>query len=189
MDGHFVPNITIGSGVVSAVRPHTRKVLDVHLMIAPADPYLVEFAEAGADTISVHAEAGPHLDRSLQAIRALGKRAGVAINPATPVDAIRHVLDRIDVVLVMSVNPGFGGQTFIPAMREKLEEVRALTAGRDIDITVDGGINMETAGAAAAAGANVLVAGAAIFKGGAGAYAGNVAALRQAAGAMGGGWA
>jgi ribulose-phosphate 3-epimerase len=189
MDGHFVPNITFGPTVIRHVRAATKKPFDVHLMIAPADPYLAEYAEAGADTISVHAEAGPHLDRSLQAIRALGKRAGVAINPATPVDAIRHVLDRIDVVLVMSVNPGFGGQTFIPAMREKLEEVRALTAGRDIDITVDGGINMETAGAAAAAGANVLVAGAAIFKGGAGAYAGNVAALRKAAGAMGGGWA
>jgi ribulose-phosphate 3-epimerase len=189
MDGHFVPNITFGPTVIRHVRAATKKPFDVHLMIAPADPYLAEFADAGADTISVHAEAGPHLDRSLQAIRALGKRAGVAINPATPVDAIRHVLDRIDVVLVMSVNPGFGGQTFIPAMREKLEEVRALVAGRDIDITVDGGINTETAGAAAAAGANVLVAGAAIFKGGAGAYAGNVAALRKAAGAMGGGWA
>ena len=150
-------------------------------MIAPADPYLAAFAEAGADTISVHAEAGPHLDRSLEAIRKLGKRAGAVINPATPASAIEHILDRVDLVLVMTVNPGFGGQAFIPAMLEKIRRVKALVAGRDIDIEVDGGIGPETAAAVVSAGANVLVAGAALFRGGAERYAENVKALRRAA--------
>ena len=165
MDGHFVPNITMGPVVVQSLRPRTRKVLDVHLMIAPADPYLGAFAKAGADIITVHAEAGPHLHRSLQAIRALGKRAGVALNPATPLSAIEHVIDDIDLLLVMSVNPGFGGQTFIPESVTKLKQARALIAGRPIDLEVDGGINAETAALVAQAGANVLVAGNAIFAG------------------------
>jgi ribulose-phosphate 3-epimerase len=150
-------------------------------MIAPADPYLAAFAEAGVDSLTVHAEAGPHLDRSLQSIRALGKRAGVALNPATPASAIENVLDRIDLVLVMTVNPGFGGQAFIPAMLEKIRQVKALVAGRDIDIEVDGGITPDTAAAVVSAGANVLVAGAALFRGGRERYAGNVAALRRVA--------
>jgi ribulose-phosphate 3-epimerase len=181
MDGHFVPNITFGPLVVKQVRTRSAKPFDVHLMIAPADPYLADFAAAGADTITVHAEAGPHLDRSLQAIRALGKRAGVALNPATPADAIKHVVDQLDQVIVMTVNPGFGGQTFIPAMLEKIREVKALTAGRDIDIEVDGGVGPETAGRVVAAGANVLVAGAAIFRGEPRKYAAKVAAIRAAA--------
>ena len=181
MDGHFVPNISFGAPVIGRVRDRTKKPFDVHLMIAPADPYLAAFAEAGADTISVHAEAGPHLDRSLDMIRKLGKRAGVAINPATPASAIEHVLDRVDLILVMTVNPGFGGQVFIPAMLEKIRRVKALVAGRDIDIEVDGGIGPETAAAAVSAGANVLVAGAALFRGGADLYAENVKALQRAA--------
>ena len=181
MDGHFAPNISFGAPVIGRVRDRTKKPFDVHLMIAPADPYLAAFAEVGADTISVHAEAGPHLDRSLEMIRKLGKRAGVAINPATPASAIEHVLDRVDLVLVMTVNPGFGGQAFIPAMLEKIRRVKALVAGRDIDIEVDGGIGPETAAAAVSAGANVLVAGAALFRGGADLYAENVKALRRAA--------
>ena len=189
MDGHFVPNITFGAPIIRNVRARTKKTFDVHLMIAPADPYLTDFARAGADVISVHAEAGPHLDRSLEAIRALGARAGAAINPATPVSAIEHVLDRLDVVLVMTVNPGFGGQAFIPAMVEKIKQVKALTAGRDIDITVDGGIGPETAAKAIAAGANVLVAGAAVFTGGAEKYAENIAAIRNVAGIAASGWA
>src|SRR5690554_6235009 len=140
MDGHFVPNITIGPLIVEAIRPVTKLPLDVHLMISPADPYLEAFAKAGADLITVHAEAGPHLDRSLQAIRALGKKAGVAINPATPISAIGHVLDRLDLILIMSVNPGFGGQAFIPAMLDKVREARALIGDRPIDIEVDGGV-------------------------------------------------
>jgi ribulose-phosphate 3-epimerase len=188
MDGHFVPNITFGAPVVRDLRARSRKPFDLHLMIAPADPYLADFAKAGADSINVHAEAGPNLDRSLQAIRALGRRAGVAINPATPVSAIEHVVDRLDIIIVMTVNPGFGGQTFIPAMLEKIRQVKALTGGRDIDITVDGGIDSETAGPAVSAGANVLVAGAAIFRG-AGNYAENIAAIRKAAGKADGGWA
>jgi ribulose-phosphate 3-epimerase len=181
MDGHFVPNITFGAPVIAKVRDRTKKPFDVHLMISPADPYLEAFAEAGADTISVHAEAGPHLDRSLQAIRKLGKRAGVVINPATPASAVEHVLDRVQLVLVMTVNPGFGGQEFIPAMVEKIRRVKALVAGRDIDIEVDGGIAPETAASVIAAGANVLVAGAALFRGGPEHYARNVKALRSAA--------
>jgi ribulose-phosphate 3-epimerase len=181
MDGHFVPNITIGPDVVKALRPHTKKVLDVHLMIAPCDPYLEAFANAGSDIITVHVEAGPHLHRSLQAIRKLGKKAGVSLNPATPASSIEHVLDLVDLVLVMSVNPGFGGQQFIRSAVEKIERLAAMTAGRDIDIEVDGGITPEHAGTVAAAGANVLVAGSAVFKGGPNAYAGNIAAIREAA--------
>ena len=181
MDGHFVPNITIGPGIVTALRSHTKIPFDVHLMISPCDPYLSAFAQAGADKISVHAEAGPHLHRSLQAIRALGKRAGAVINPATPVSHVQHVLDLADLVLVMSVNPGFGGQTFIPAAIAKIAEVKAMIGSRPIRIEVDGGINPETAGLAAAAGADTLVSGAAIFKGGPDRYAEAIAAIRNAA--------
>jgi ribulose-phosphate 3-epimerase len=181
MDGHFVPNITFGPMVVSQIRARTRRPFDVHLMIAPVDSYLPDFAKAGANTISVHAEAGPHLDRSLETIRGLGKRAGVALNPATPVAAIEHVLDRIDMVLVMTVNPGFGGQAFIAAMLEKVRQVKALIGGRDIDIEVDGGVGSDNAAAAVSAGANVLVAGAALFRGGADHYAENVTAIRRSA--------
>jgi ribulose-phosphate 3-epimerase len=182
MDGHFVPNITIGPAVVAAIRPHTAKVLDVHLMIAPCDAYLEPFAEAGADFITVHAEAGPHLDRSLQLIRALGKKAGVSITPATPANAIWHVLDRVDLVLVMTVNPGFGGQTFIPAMVDKLFSVRAMIGDRPIHLEVDGGITVETAAIVAKAGADVLVAGSAVFKGKRGNdYGGNIADIRASA--------
>lgn len=182
MDGHFVPNITFGPPVVKAIRPSTDKVFDCHLMIAPADPYIAAFAEAGCDIITVHAEAGPHLHRSLQTIRKLGKKAGVALNPATPASAIQHVLDDVDLVLVMTVNPGFGGQAFIPAMVEKVRLVRAMIGERPIDIEVDGGIAPDTAGAIVEAGANVLVAGSAVFRGGAAAYARNIAAIREAAG-------
>lgn len=179
MDGHFVPNITIGPDVVKALRPHTKKLLDVHLMIAPADPYLEAFAKAGADIITVHAEAGPHLDRSLQAIRQLGKRAGVSLTPQTPESAIEYVLDRLDLVLVMSVNPGFGGQAFIPAMADKMRRISKMIAGRPIDLEVDGGVTPETVAICAAAGANALVAGSAVFRGGA--YAQNISAIRAAA--------
>jgi ribulose-phosphate 3-epimerase len=181
MDGHFVPNITFGPDVVKALRPHSRKIFDVHLMIAPCDPHLEAFAKAGADIITVHAEAGPHLHRSLQAIRALGKKAGVSINPATPESAIEYALDLVDLVLVMSVNPGFGGQAFIPEVVEKIARIRAMTGTRPIDIEVDGGITPDTAPLVTAAGANVLVAGSAVFKGGASAYRGNIAAIRNAA--------
>ena len=179
MDGHFVPNITLGAPVMASIRPVTKRLFDVHLMIAPADPYLEQFAKAGADIITVHAEAGPHLDRSLQTIRALGKRAGVALNPGTPASAIVHVLDRVDLVLIMTVNPGFGGQAFIKAMLAKISEVREMTKGRNIDIEVDGGITIETAPLVVKAGANVLVAGSAVFKGAD--YGANIKALRQAA--------
>jgi ribulose-phosphate 3-epimerase len=181
MDGHFVPNITIGPDVVKALRPHTDRVLDVHLMIAPCDPYLEAFARAGADVISVHVEAGPHLHRSIQAIRALGRKAGVVLNPATPEAAIEHVLDGVDLVLVMSVNPGFGGQSFIPSAVEKVARVARMIGGRPIRLEVDGGVNSETAELVAAAGADTLVAGSAIFRGGREAYADNIAALRNAA--------
>jgi len=180
MDGHFVPNLTIGPAVIKALRPHTTKPLDVHLMIAPADPYLEDYAEAGADIITVHAEAGPHLDRSLQAIRAAGKRAGVALNPSTPADTIDYVLDRLDMVLVMSVNPGYGGQAFIPAVVDKIARLREKIGDRPIDIQVDGGVSPKTAPAVVAAGANVLVAGSAVFNGGPSAYADNIAAIRSA---------
>jgi ribulose-phosphate 3-epimerase len=181
MDGHFVPNITIGPDVVRSLRPHTDRIMDVHLMIAPCDPYLEAFAKAGSDIISVHAEAGPHLHRSLQAIRALGKKAGVVINPGTPESAVEPVLDLVDLVLVMSVNPGFGGQAFIGSVCEKIRRIRTMAAGRPIDIQVDGGINPQNAAEVAAAGANVLVAGSAVFKGGPSAYADNIAAIRRCA--------
>lgn len=181
MDGHFVPNITIGPEVVRALRPHAKIPFDVHLMIAPCDPYLPAFADAGADRISVHVEAGPHLYRSLQAIRALGKMAGVVLNPATPASSVQYVLDIIHSVLVMSVNPGFGGQTFIASVADKIAELKAMIGQRAIRIAVDGGINPETASRAAAAGADIFVAGSAIFKGGPEHYAANIAAIRTAA--------
>jgi len=179
MDGHFVPNISIGPGVVEAIRPHTKKPLDVHLMIAPVDPYIEAFAKAGSDIITVHAEAGPHLDRSLQLIRSAGKKAGVSITPHTPESELVYVLDRLDLILVMSVNPGFGGQKFIPAMLEKIGRVRAMIGGRAIHLEVDGGVTSENAGDCARAGADVLVAGSAVFRGGT--YAQNIAAIRAAA--------
>ena len=182
MDGHFVPNITFGPPIIKAIRPHSAKVFDVHLMIAPADPYLEAFANAGADYITVHPEAGPHLDRTLQTIKALGKKAGVALNPSTPEDTIAYVLDRLDLILVMTVNPGFGGQSFIPSVVEKIRRVKAMIGSRPIDIEVDGGVTAETAPLVAAAGANVLVAGSAVFKGGTReTYAANIAAIRSAA--------
>ncbi|MGB6418194.1 MAG: ribulose-phosphate 3-epimerase [Pseudolabrys sp.] len=179
MDGHFVPNITIGPAVVQAIRPLTRKTLDVHLMIAPCDPYLEAFAKAGSDIITVHVESGPHVHRSLQAIRALGKKAGVTMNPATPVSTIEHVIDMVDLILIMSVNPGFGGQAFIPTALDKLREVRTLVGARPIDIEIDGGITPENTARVVQAGANVLVAGSAVFKGGN--YKANITAIRNAA--------
>jgi ribulose-phosphate 3-epimerase len=181
MDGHFVPNISFGPVVMDSIRKVTKKPFDVHLMIAPVDRYLEAFAKAGADTITLHAEAGPHLDRSLQTVKALGKRAGVALNPATSIDHIRLVLDRLDLILIMTVNPGFGGQSFIPAMIEKIRATRDFVQGRDIDIEVDGGITAETAPLVVRAGANALVAGSAVFKGDAKAYARNIAAIRTQA--------
>jgi len=175
MDGHFVPNLTIGPGVIRALRPHSNKPFDVHLMIDPAQPYLEQYADAGADIITVHAEADTHLDRSLQVIRGLGKKAGVSLNPGTPETAIGHVLDRVDLVLVMSVNPGFGGQTFIDTQVEKIRRVRELIGDRPIELEVDGGITAETAPKAVAAGANVLVAGSWVFGGD---YAQRIDALR-----------
>lgn len=182
MDGHFVPNLTFGAPVMRAIRPLTKKLFDVHLMIAPPDAFLETFAKAGADSITIHPESGIHLDRLLQTIKALGLRAGVALNPATPASAITHVLDRLDLVLVMTVNPGFGGQSFIKAMLEKIAQVRDMVRGRAIDVEVDGGIATETAPLAVRAGANVLVAGSALFKGGD--YAANIRALRTAATAI-----
>ncbi|WP_321340927.1 ribulose-phosphate 3-epimerase [uncultured Cohaesibacter sp.] len=182
MDGHFVPNITFGPQVVRAIRPHTDKTIDTHLMIAPADPYLQDFADAGSDMITVHAEAGPHLDRSLQAIKAMGKKAGVSLNPGTHESAIEYVLDKLDMVLIMSVNPGFGGQSFIPSTIDKIKKVRALIGDRDIDLQIDGGVTPETAPLIAAAGANILVAGSAVFKGdGVEGYRENIARIREAA--------
>ncbi len=181
MDGHFVPNISFGPGAVAAMRPHSTKTFDTHLMISPCDPYLEAFAKAGSDLITVHVEAGPHVHRSLQAIRALGKRAGVTLNPGTPVDTLENLIDLVDLILVMSVNPGFGGQAFIPVALEKIACVRALVGARPIDIEVDGGITADNAEAVARAGANVLVAGSAVFKGGASAYRANIAAIRNAA--------
>src|SRR5438045_4410111 len=179
MDGHFVPNISIGPDVVKALRPHSKKLFDTHLMIAPCNPYLEAFAKAGSDIITVHVEAGPHVHRSLQAIRALGKKAGVTLNPGTPVETIEPVLDIIDLILVMSVNPGFGGQAFIPFAAEKIARLCALAGARPIDIEVDGGITAETAPTVARAGANVLVAGSAVFKGGKpDIYRANIAAIR-----------
>ncbi len=178
MDGHFVPNISFGSGMIKSLRPHTRLPFDVHLMIAPADPYLAAFADAGADRISVHAEAGPHLHRSLQTIRALGKRPGVVVNPGTPVEPLAWVLDLVDLVLVMTVNPGFGAQSFLDSQLPKIAAVRRMidATGRDIALEVDGGIGPETGARARAAGADTLVAGTAIF--GAPDYTAVVAALR-----------
>src|SRR5215469_9209226 len=181
MDGHFVPNISIGPDVVKALRAHSKKTFDVHLMIAPCDPYLDAFAKAGSDIITVHVESGPHVHRSLQAIRALGKKAGVTMNPGTPESSIEHVIDLVDLILVMSVNPGFGGQKFIPDALSKLRNVRALVGARPIDIEIDGGITAEIAPEAARAGANVFVAGSAVFKGSRpDAYSANIAAIRNA---------
>ena len=179
MDGHFVPNITIGPDVVKALRQHTKKIFDVHLMIAPCDPYLEAFAKAGSDIITVHAEAGPHLDRSLQFIKSLGKKAGVSITPSTPESVLDCVLDKVDLILVMTVNPGFGGQAFIPSQVEKIRNIARMIGGRPIHLEVDGGINAETAPLVAAAGANAIVAGSGVFKNGA--YAENIAAIRAAA--------
>lgn len=182
MDGHFVPNITIGPDVVKAIKPHASRPLDVHLMIAPVDSYITAFAEAGADIITFHPEAGPHPHRTAQAIRAAGCRVGVSLNPATPLAALDHMLDLIDLVLVMSVNPGFGGQSLITSQLEKISELRQLidASGRNIELEVDGGVNRETAAQVIAAGASVLVAGTATFKGGPLLYAENIAALREA---------
>ena len=182
MDGHFVPNISFGPDVIKAMRPHSKKIFDAHLMIAPCDPYLEAFANAGCDHITVHAEAGPHLHRSLQTIKALGKKAGVTLNPGTPLSAIEYVIDMIDLVLIMSVNPGFGGQAFIRSALGKIGDLRAMTAGRPIDIEVDGGVAPDVAGELAAAGANAFVAGSAVFKGGTlEAYRKNISAIRNAA--------
>ncbi len=180
MDGHFVPNLTIGPAVVKALRPHTTKPFDVHLMISPVDSFIQAFAEAGADTITVHPEAGPHLHRTIQHIRSLGKRAGVSLNPATPAKMLDYVIDEVDLVLVMSVNPGFGGQKFIASQLKKIESVANMVAKKNlvVDIEVDGGIDAATATLAVGAGANVLVAGTAAFRGGPDHYAANIAALR-----------
>ena len=182
MDGHFVPNISFGPDVIRAIRPRSKKIFDVHLMIAPVDAYLEAFAKAGSDIITIHAEAGQHLDRSLQLIRSFGKRAGVTICPSTPENVIEYVLDRLDLILVMTVNPGFGGQSFILSQLEKIRRIRAMIGDRPIHLEVDGGVNPETAALAVAAGADVLVAGSAVFRGGTGsAYRTNIFALRTAA--------
>ncbi|HRJ69786.1 MAG TPA: ribulose-phosphate 3-epimerase [Beijerinckiaceae bacterium] len=181
MDGHFVPNISFGAPIIKALRPATPALFDTHLMIAPVDAYLKDFADAGADLISVHVEAGPHIHRSLQAIRALGKKSGVVVCPGTPASAVRPLLDVVDLVLCMSVNPGFGGQSFIPSVLETIRDMRALIADRPIDLEVDGGVTPENARVVVEAGANVLVAGSAAFRGGRSAYAANVAAIRKAA--------
>lgn len=180
MDGHFVPNITLGPVVCAAIRPYVRGVMDVHLMIAPAEPYLAAFAKAGADVVTIHAEASPHLDRSLAAIRDLGCKAGVSLTPSTPPEAVEYVLDRCDLILVMTVNPGFGGQSFLPSQLAKIEKLRGWIGDRPISIEVDGGIGPETAPLCRRAGADVLVAGSGIFKGGADAYARNIGAMRDA---------
>jgi ribulose-phosphate 3-epimerase len=185
MDGHFVPNITFGPQMCAAIRPHIKGVMDVHLMISPVDAYLEAFAKAGADILTVHAEAGPHLDRSLQYIRTLGAKAGVALNPSTPPEAIEYVLDRIDLVCVMTVNPGFGGQSFIDSQLVKIARLREMIGEREIHIEIDGGVTPDTAGNCAAMGADVLVAGSAVFKGGSvampEAYGANIRAIRDAA--------
>ena len=182
MDGHFVPNLTIGPDVVKALRPHSEKTFDVHLMISPVDPYLEAFADAGADIITVHPEAGPHVHRTLQAIRALGKKAGAVLNPGTPVEVLDNLMDLVDLVLVMSVNPGFGGQSFIHSQLDKVRKIRSMidATGREIHLEVDGGVNHETARLCVDAGADVLVAGSATFKGGPEHYAANIAALKGA---------
>jgi len=186
MDGHYVPNITFGPPIIKAVRNRTGKIFDCHLMIEPCDPFLAAFADAGCDIITVHAEATKHLDRSLQAIRDLGKKAGVSLNPSTPENVLDYVLDRVDLILLMTVNPGFGGQTFIPAVVDKVARIKAMIGERPIDIEIDGGVTPETAPLVAAAGANVLVAGSAVFKGGTQtAYKANIEAIRAASdGAM-----
>jgi ribulose-phosphate 3-epimerase len=176
MDGHFVPNITIGPSIVKALRPHSKKIFDVHLMIAPVDPYIAAFADAGSDIITVHAEAGPHLDRSLQVIKSLGKKAGVSLNPSTPASVLEHVLDKLDLILVMTVNPGFGGQSFIRSQLAKISQIKAMIGARPIELEVDGGINAETAKDCITAGANVLVAGTAVF--GTKDYGANIKVLR-----------
>jgi len=181
MDGHFVPNISFGPAAVQAMRPHSKKMFDTHLMIAPCDPYLEAFAKAGCDLITVHIESGPHVHRSLQAIRALGKKAGVTLNPGTPIETIENVIDLVDLILIMSVNPGFGGQAFIPSALDKVARARALVGARPIDIEIDGGVTADNAAAVARAGANVLVAGSATFKGGPDAYRANITAIRNAA--------
>jgi ribulose-phosphate 3-epimerase len=178
MDGHFVPNLTFGPPIIKCIRPHTEKTFDVHLMINPAQPFLQDYADAGADIITVHAEADPHLDRSLQFIRSLGKKAGVSLNPHTPESVIQYVLDKVDLILVMSVNPGFGGQSFITAQLDKIRRIRQMIGERPIELEVDGGISPETIGAVVEAGADVLVAGSAVFKGDD--YAATIAALREA---------
>jgi ribulose-phosphate 3-epimerase len=178
MDGHFVPNLTFGPPIIAKLRPHTKKPFDVHLMINPVQPYLEEYANAGADIITVHAEADKHLDRSLQVIRSLGKKAGVSLNPATPESVIEYVLDKLDLILVMSVNPGFGGQSFIPAQLEKIRRIRKMIGDRPIELEVDGGVNVDTIASVVEAGANVLVAGSAVFKGDD--YAKTIGALRAA---------
>lgn len=183
MDGHFVPNITFGPAIIRALRRHSAKAFDCHLMISPCDPYIEAFAAAGADIVTIHAEASIHLDRSLQAIRALGKRAGVALNPATPEDVLRHVLDNVDLILVMTVNPGFGGQAYLPRMAAKIRNIRQMIDGRPIRIEVDGGITPATGASAVAAGADILVAGTSVFGGGPNAYAANIASLREVASA------
>ena len=180
MDGHFVPNLTIGPAVVKALRPHSAKPFDVHLMVSPVDQFLDAFADAGADTITVHAEAGPHLHRTIQRVKALGKRAGVSLNPATPAKMLDYVIDEIDLVLVMSVNPGFGGQTFIASQLRKIEAIATLASkkGLDLDVEVDGGVDSSNAASIVSAGATVLVAGTAAFRGGPACYAANIAGLR-----------
>jgi len=188
MDGHFVPNITFGPDVLKAIRPYTKKFLDVHLMIAPVDPYIEPFAKAGADLISFHVEAGAHPHRTLQAIRGHGKQAGIVINPGTHESAIEPLLDDLDLILLMTVNPGFGGQSFIRSVVDKIARVRAMIGDRPIALEIDGGATPETAPLAARAGANVLVAGSAVFKGGPSAYAANIAAIRKAAEAARGDW-
>lgn len=188
MDGHFVPNISFGPDVLKAIRPHTTKFFDVHLMIAPVDPYIEAFAKAGADLISFHVEAGPHPHRTLQTIKAQGKQAGIVLNPGTPASAVEALIAEVDLILLMTVNPGFGGQSFIRSVVEKVSQVKALIGGRPIALEIDGGVTPETAPLVAKAGADTLVAGSAVFKGGPSAYAGNIAAIRKAAEAARGDW-
>jgi ribulose-phosphate 3-epimerase len=181
MDGHFVPNISFGAPVMQSIRPYTKMLFDVHLMIAPVDRYLQQFADAGADLITVHAEAGPHLHRSVQAVKALGKKVGVSLNPGTPLSVLEHMIDELDLILIMTVNPGFGGQSFIPSMLNKIRQAKVMIGGRNIDLEVDGGVTAKNAGAIFQAGANVLVAGSAIFKGNA---AEQIKAIRNACAVM-----
>ncbi|MEZ2409531.1 ribulose-phosphate 3-epimerase [Bosea sp. OAE752] len=188
MDGHFVPNITFGPDVLKAIRPHTKKFFDVHLMIAPVDPYVEAFAKAGADLISFHVEAGPHPHRTLQAIKAQGKQAGIVLNPGTPASAVEALIQDVDLILLMTVNPGFGGQSFIHSVVEKVAQVKALIGDRPITLEIDGGVTPETAPLVVKAGADTLVAGSAVFKGGPSAYAGNIEAIRKAAEAARGDW-